>query len=517
MAADSPHAGHRPDSAEVPSDHPLAPVHDGALIGFEFPRIAEIVLECDGRGRVVATVQDGDGGYFAVYLRDPEGYWSRIANYPDRVVQAVLGPDDALYMISRKNAPRGMLVRLPLPGLEQPDHVPALADAVTIVPEQKDTLVSEFFEASNLAVTRNVVYATYQLGGPSEVRAFGHDGSVRQMPEAPAVSAAFGLSILDGGETDRVLSATTSYVQPTTWRVVRSGSEGAESRVIDALSTRTTLDVSRYSVKREMATSKDGTQVPVNIVAAADIEHDGLNPCVLTGYGGYGVSIEPYFSPEEYVLLEQGFVLAVANIRGGGEFGDQWHRQGALENKQNVFDDFAAAANLLVDRGYTSPKLLAIEGGSNGGLLMGAMLTQHPSMFQAVVAHVGIYDMLRVELSANGAFNIPEFGTVKDRKMFEAMYAYSPYHRVQDGTPYPATLFMTGANDPRVDPMQSRKMAARLQAATSASPSQAPIMLRTSGDTGHGSGTPMTERIAQTADAAAFVMAQLGVEWQPKK
>src|SRR5262249_32077632 len=262
-------------------------------------------------------------------------------------------------------------------------------------------------------------------------------------------------------------------------------------------------------VVREFATSKDGTKVPVSIIMSKGTKRDGSHPALVTGYGGYGVSITPSFSATRRILLDQGFVCAVANIRGGGEFGEPWHLQGNLAKKQNVFDDFAAVLQLLIDRGYTSREKLAIEGGSNGGLLMGAVLTQHPELMKTVVAHVGIYDMLRVELSANGVFNIAEFGTVKNQDQFRALYAYSPYHHVREGLHYPSILFLTGANDPRVDPMQSRKMTARLQAVA---PSDVPILLRTSANSGHGGGTGLSERIEQTVDVLAFLFDQLAVK-----
>jgi len=239
---------------------------------------------------------------------------------------------------------------------------------------------------------------------------------------------------------------------------------------------------------------------------------DGSNPCLAFGYGGFGSSMEPAFSPLERILFDHGFIVAIANLRSGGEFGRQWHRAGNLTNKQNVFDDFAAVLRHLIDRKYTTSQKLAIQGGSNGGLLMGATLTQHPDLMQCVVSHVGIYDMLRVELSSNGVFNIPEFGTVKDEQQFQALYAYSPYHRVQDGANYPPVLFLTGANDPRVDPMQSRKMTARLQAAGGP---DATVLLRTSAATGHGSGTSLNERIEQQVEVFAFLCSQLGVVVKP--
>ncbi|HEX9189016.1 MAG TPA: prolyl oligopeptidase family serine peptidase, partial [Vicinamibacteria bacterium] len=256
------------------------------------------------------------------------------------------------------------------------------------------------------------------------------------------------------------------------------------------------------------AVSKDGTRVPLTVIAPKGAPRDGTSPALLTGYGGYGVSQTPFFDPGLRLWLDHGGILAVASLRGGGEFGQAWHDEGRLLKKQNVFDDFIACAEHLVKAGYTGPRRLAIEGGSNGGLLMGAVLTQRPDLFAAVVSHVGIYDMLRVERSPNGAFNVPEFGSVEDPAQFRALFAYSPYHNVKDGTAYPPVLLPTGANDPRVDPMHSRKMAARLQAATGG---RGVVLLRASASSGHGIGTGLDERIALEADVWAFLFAQLGV------
>jgi prolyl oligopeptidase len=249
--------------------------------------------------------------------------------------------------------------------------------------------------------------------------------------------------------------------------------------------------------------------VPLNILRRKGIALDGHNPTILYGYGGFGISISPSFDATASLWLDQGGVYAIANLRGGGEYGEEWHRAGNLTNKQNVFDDFIAAAEYLVEAGYTRPARLAIMGGSNGGLLMGAALTQRPDLFRAVVSYVGVYDMLRVELDPNGAFNVTEFGTVTDPAQFEALYAYSPYHRVVDGAAYPAVLLVTGDHDGRVNPAHSRKMAARLQAATS---SGLPVLLRTSAHAGHGIGTALNERIAEKTDVYAFLFDQLGVE-----
>jgi len=245
--------------------------------------------------------------------------------------------------------------------------------------------------------------------------------------------------------------------------------------------------------------------VPVNILQRKETRLDGENPLLLTGYGGYGISLAPWFDSQTRIWLDAGGVYVVANLRGGGEFGEEWHTAGNLANKQNVFDDFAACAEHLIRRGYTNPSRLAIEGGSNGGLLMGAAFTQHPGLFRAVISHVGIYDMLRVELDPNGAFNVTEFGTFTNPNHFEALYEYSPYHHVVNGTQYPAILFLTGENDGRVNPAQSRKMTARLQAASS----REPIILRISTNSGHGMGTSLEETIQIGADVFAFLFSQL--------
>jgi prolyl oligopeptidase len=232
---------------------------------------------------------------------------------------------------------------------------------------------------------------------------------------------------------------------------------------------------------------------------------------VLYGYGGYGVSERPKYRPESATFLEQGGVFVYANIRGGGEMGEEWHLQGNLTRKQNVFDDFAACAQRLVDLKITTPKRLAILGGSNGGLLMGAELTQHPQLFGAVVSHVGIYDMLRVELGPNGAFNVTEFGTVEDPAQRAALEGYSPVHHVKDGVVYPPILLTTGAHDKRVEPWQSKKMTARLQAASPTSQT----LLRVNARGGHGIGASVSDKIEREADQWAFIFAHLGVAYHP--
>ena len=232
---------------------------------------------------------------------------------------------------------------------------------------------------------------------------------------------------------------------------------------------------------------------------------------MLTGYGGFGLSMTPYFDPGSLPWLDAGGVMAIASLRGGGEFGEDWHQQGMLTHKQNVFDDFIACAEYLIQAKYTNPSKLGIEGGSNGGLLMGAVLTQRPDLFRAVVSYVGLYDMLRSETTQNGQYNVTEYGSVKDPEQFKALYAYSPYHHVEDGVKYPAVLLAVGENDPRVDPWHSRKFAAALQAATA---SKYPVLLLSFSNAGHGGiGSSEDQQISMESYRLVFLYDQLGVKW----
>jgi prolyl oligopeptidase len=471
--------------------------NDRCELGEGLPRIAEIHLVCHPQsGELLATVQDGDGGEFAHFLRTTDGQWRQFSRFGDRIVQAEFGPEGSLVLVSRAEAPRGKLLRLATSHLD-----PARAEV--IVPEGDDTIVSSFWGSPSILFTGGRLYVTYQLGGPSEIRVFDMDGKPLKAPDQLPISSVGGLAVLGTGD---VLFQNESFTHPAGYFRYRAESQTTEST---ALIDGAPVDLSHVKVVRETATSKDGTQVPVTILLPTGVKRGDKGPCIATGYGGYSISITPRFRPLNKILLENGIIYAVANLRGGGEFGEAWHRGGNLTNKQNVFDDFAAVLKHLIDREYTSKEKLAIIGGSNGGLLMGATFTQHPELMKAVVSKVGIYDMLRVELSPNGAFNIPEFGTVKDRRQFEALYAYSPYHAVKDGVRYPAILLATGENDPRVDPMQSRKMAARLQAATA---SDAPILLRTNASTGHGADASLDERIEEEGDVLAFLFDQLAID-----
>jgi prolyl oligopeptidase len=464
-------------------------------LGKGLPRIAELRAEMHhASGRLLASVQNGDGGEFAHFVRSPEGKWRQFSTFRDKAVQAAFGPGGDVFVVSRRDAPRGKILRL---SAKDPD----LGKAKVVVPEGKDAVVTDFYGKPTVVPTAGRLYVLYQLGGPSEVRVFDLAGKPLEAPRQLPVSRVDELTPLAG---DDILFNNGSFLDPPGQYLFKAKSGRT---VKTPLTSAPAVDFKDVRVVREFATSKDGTKVPVNILIPKGAKRDGRNPCLVTGYGGFGISIEPSFRPAYRVLFDRGVVVAVANLRGGGEYGEAWHQAGMLTKKQNVFDDFAAVLKHLIERRYTTPLRLAIVGGSNGGLLMGAMLAQYPGLVKAVVAHVGIYDMLRVELSPNGAFNVPEFGTVKDARQFKALRAYSPYHNLKDGVKYPATLFLTGANDPRADPMQSRKMAARLQAANAGS---APVLLRTSATSGHGLDTALSERIEETVDVYAFLLTQLG-------
>jgi len=471
-----------------------ADTEDTYSIGKDFPRIAEIVLEASRDGRyILATVANGDGGDFAHYLLGPDGKWKQITQFSDQIKAARLGRDNALYLLSRAGAPRGKILRLPL-------ETPELKAAVEIVPAGEAVI-------EQIVPTADALYVGDVLGGPSQIRRFGLDGKGEEIIPVPKISDVQEMLAL---EDNSLLFRDVSYTEPAAWFQCAQGkTEPAKT----ALRNTSPVSFADIEVTREFATSKDGTRIPLNIIFRKGTKQDGQNPTLLYGYGGYGLSMAPNFDFTRRLWFDRGGVYVVANIRGGGEFGEEWHKAGNLTKKQTVFDDFAAAAEYLIKQKYTSREKLAIHGGSNGGLLMGAMITQHPDLMRAVVSSVGIYDMLRVELAPNGAFNVTEFGTVKDPEQFKALYAYSPYHHVVDGTKYPSILMMTGANDGRVAPYHSRKMTARLDEANK---SDNPILLRTSSSAGHGIGTALSERIKQSADIYAFLFAQLGMTDKPR-
>jgi prolyl oligopeptidase len=263
------------------------------------------------------------------------------------------------------------------------------------------------------------------------------------------------------------------------------------------------------------AKSYDGTLIPLSIVYRKGVKLDGSNPTLLEGYGAYGITLDPFFDPKYIAWFERGGVFAVAHVRGGGEYGEDWHLAGKLLTKHNTWKDFIACAEYLINQKYTSTSHLAIEGGSAGGITIGRSITERPDLFAVAIDAVPMSDVVRAEFTPNGPPNIPEFGTVKEADGFKALYEMSGYHHVMDGTKYPAVIVTTGFNDPRVVSWEPGKMAARLQAATS---SGKPVLLRVDYDAGHGIGSTKTQREEALADEMSFALWQFGVaDFQPAK
>lgn len=479
---------------------------DRVVLDQGLTQLAQIALDSDPAGKwIVATAEDGDGGKYANYVRSPDGSWRQISTYSDEVVAITPGTteEDALYLTSLKEAARGKILKISA-------ATPLLAQAQTVIPEGTTSIEHDDpgGDSHRVVVTKTRLYITTIDGGPNRIQVYDHTG--KPQPDVPLPPAS-GVSEVVNLDAGRLAIRTSGYLTPATYLTYNPGPNAQLQRT--ALSTPAARMLAQYVVDRAFATSKDGTKIPMSIIHRRESAMDGTVPTLVYGYGGYGISSSP-----QYIggllwqpWFEQGYTLVFTNIRGGGEYGDSWHTAGNLTRKQNVFDDYSASAQYLVDHHWSSPAQMAALGGSNGGLLMGAEITQHPEQFRAVVSIVGIYDMLRVELDPNGQFNTTEYGTVNNPAHFQALYAYSPYHHVVDGTKYPAVLMETGDNDPRVNPAHSRKFTARLQAANT---SENPILLKTFADSGHGASSS-TDAQQQSADIYAFLFAELGLSFAP--
>ncbi|HSE44240.1 MAG TPA: prolyl oligopeptidase family serine peptidase, partial [Gemmatimonadales bacterium] len=332
---------------------------------------------------------------------------------------------------------------------------------------------------------------------------FGLDGAPRGEVGLPGIGTAVGF----GGRRDETETfyAFTSFTSPTTiFRLDTATGESVAFRrpAVD-------FDPSPYETQQVFYESKDGTRVPLFITHRKGIEHDGSNATYLYGYGGFRIPLAPAFSVSIAAWLEMGGVFAQACLRGGGEYGEAWHQAGMKERKQNVFDDFMAAAEWLIREGYTSTPRLAIGGGSNGGLLVGACMTQRPELFGACIPQVGVMDMLRFDKFTIGWAWTSDYGSPDDPEMFAHIYRYSPLHRLRPGTSYPPTLIVTADHDDRVMPAHSFKFAAALQHAQGG---DAPVLIRIETRAGHGMGKPTTKQIEESADTWAFLVKALGVE-----
>jgi len=358
------------------------------------------------------------------------------------------------------------------------------------------------------AVFGGKLFAQYEQNASSQLKLFDLDGKKLGDLPLPAIGTVFA----SGGRWDRdeVFYGFQSFTfAPSIYRYdLKNGTTSLWTKV-EAPS----INPADYDVAQEWFHSKDGTKVPMFVVHKKGLEKNGKTPTLLTAYGGFNLSLTPSFNRAAYLWMEHGGVYAVANLRGGAEFGEDWHRAGMLDKKQNVFDDMIAAAEHLISERYTNKNHLAIQGGSNGGLLMGAMLTQRPDLFRAVVCQVPLLDMLHYQDFQIAKLWIPEYGSSDDPQQFKWLYAYSPYHHVKMGTEYPSVLFMTADTDTRVDPMHAKKMAALMQAeARNGASKTRPILLRIESKAGHGAGKPVTKQIEELTDVYSFLFWQLGVK-----
>jgi prolyl oligopeptidase len=368
-----------------------------------------------------------------------------------------------------------------------------------IVPQGRDSLDIAYGSAT--LVNHELITVTLH-DAHSQVMVYGLDGSWRGEVSLPGLGKAAGFAG-EPGDRETFYSYTDLVTPPTIFRL------DLHTLTSSVFKTpKVAFDLKRLETRQVFYRSKGGTRIPMFLVYRKGVKRDGTNPTLLYGYGGFGISVLPTFDPARLVWLERGGIFAIANIRGGGEYGDQWHRQAIRAHKQKVFDDFIAAAEWLVREHYTRPSRLAIEGASNGGLLVGACETQRPDLFGGVLAYVGVMDMLRFNRFGQGAGWEGEFGSPQNPEDFKALYAYSPYHNVRQGAHYPATLIFTGDHDTRVMPAHSFKFAAAMQAAQAG---PAPILLRVELSGGHGGGPTTSQRINASADAYAFLLQNLEV------
>ncbi len=450
-------------------------------------------------GYLVGTVVHGVERELDIYVTpftaspDPRTEWKKVVDDKDDVINMDVHGDQ-LYLLSHKDASRFKILSVNMGN-------PGLASAKVVVPASEVVIVG-------LAAAKDGLYVQDLDGGIGRIRKLSYDKGTLQSVKLP----------FDGAVQTLVVNPTENgaWFELTSW---------TKSPLWYALDTKTgkltdtglvppsPVDYSQVVSEEVKAPSTDGAMVPLSIIHKKGIAMDGSHPTWLEGYGAYGITLDPTFRPTLLAFFEKGGIFAVAHVRGGGEYGEDWHRDGEKLTKQHTIDDMLAGAQYLISHKYTSPAHLAGEGTSAGGVTIGGAITQRPDLFGAALIRVGDSDSLRSELMASGPANIPEFGTVKDPDGFKGLYAMDAYVHVKPGVKYPAVLLTTGANDPRVAPWEAAKMTARLQADSA---SGKPILLRVDYDAGHGMGSTKSQRNIELADEIAFLFWQLGAPgYQP--
>ena len=444
----------------------------------------------DGKYLFISVANATSGNkLFVKDLSNPKSSLVTITNNFDGDTGFVNNQGTTLFLETNLNAPNGRLVKVDFKN-PQPEHWQ------DVIPETKNVL--------SITTAGKYLFAKYMVDALSQVKQYDYEGKLIREVKLPSIGSAGGF-YAKKDETHTYFSFT-NYAYPTQIYKMDLATGATELYWKPAIA----FDATHYESKQVFYTSKDGTKIPMMITYKKGIKLNGKNPTLLYGYGGFNISLMPTFGVANAVWLELGGVYAVPNLRGGGEYGKQWHDAGTKMQKQNVFDDFIAAAEYLIKEKYTSPQYLAIRGGSNGGLLVGATMLQRPDLFKVALPAVGVLDMLRYHTFTAGAGWAYDYGTSDDSKeMFEYLKAYSPLHNVKQGVAYPATLITTGDHDDRVVPAHSFKFAAELQAKQTGNN---PILIRIETNAGHGAGTPVSKTIEQNADLQAFTLWNMGIK-----
>ena len=443
---------------------------------------------------VSASVSTSGNKLFIKDLSDPKSPFITIQKDTDSDTSVIDNVGSKLYLVTNRNTPNKKVVTV---------------DAASPGPENWKDLIEETQNVLRASTGGGYIFANYMEDAVSAIKQYTYDGTLVREVALPGVGSAGGFGAKK--QDTSLYYSFTNYLTPGSiysYEISSGASKLYKKPSID-------FNSDEYQSKQVFYTSKDGTQVPMIITHKKGIVLDGTNPTILYGYGGFNISLTPSFSITNAVWMEQGGVYAVANLRGGGEYGKKWHDAGTKLQKQNVFDDFIAAAEYLIAEKYTSSDYLAIRGGSNGGLLVGATMTQRPDLIKVALPAVGVLDMLRYHTFTAGAGWAYDYGTAQQSKeMFEYLKAYSPVHNVTPGIKYPATMVTTGDHDDRVVPAHSFKFAAELQEKQGGA---APVLIRIETDAGHGAGTPVSKTIEQYADIYGFTLYNMGYKVLPKQ
>ena len=444
----------------------------------------------DGKWLFVCA-SEGTSGTEVLYRKTSEKSFRTLLPGFDADYGVVTVENDRLYYVTNRDASNYTLRRIDL-------NRPAKDEVV--IPENAKNLLE------GVGTAGGYLFAAYLQDAQSRIAQYDFEGKLVREVALPAIGSVSGF----GGEKEdkEIYYSLTNYTAPAT--IYRYDIATCESTLYKAPEVR--FDPSLFTPEQVFYPSKDGTQVPMFITRRKDMKLDGKNPCLLYGYGGFQINMTPGFSPAALMFVEQGGIYCVANLRGGSEYGESWHRGGMLENKQNVFDDFIAAAEYLIANKYTSSDKLAINGGSNGGLLVGACEVQRPDLYAVCLPQVGVLDMLRYHKFTIGWGWAVEYGSSENEEQFGYIYKYSPLHNIREGVKYPATLVMTADHDDRVVPAHSFKFAAQLQHCQAG---EAPVLIRIESKAGHGAGKPTSKRIDEAADMYAFLFQNIGVPYRP--